>query len=81
MQLVFEPNGGCRCVYAEHIELSQLGQLQIRRASHVEPDDTGHWMADLSPVNGPTLGPFRSRQQALQAELTWLEEHWLEHPA
>lgn len=78
MQLVFEPTGHCRCVYGEQINLSQLGQLRIRRASHVEPDETGRWVADLSPVNGPVLRPYSTRQQALEAELAWLEEHWLE---
>lgn len=30
------------------------------------------WWADLSPVNGPLLGPFLSRSSALEAEVEWL---------
>ena len=80
MQLLIDASGNGRCVYAEAIELRRLGRLSVRRGSHVEPDHTGRWTADLSPVNGPILGPYSSRQQALEAELAWLEEHWLEHP-
>jgi hypothetical protein len=47
------------------------------RASHVEPDDRGRWLADLSPIGGPVLGPFDRRSEALEAEVTWLEENWL----
>jgi hypothetical protein len=37
----------------------------------------GPWIADLSPVNGPTLGPFTDRAAALDAERGWLvTNHW-----
>jgi len=42
------------------------------RASHVEPVPGG-WTADLSPVGGPTFGPFRLRGDALRAEREWLD--------
>jgi hypothetical protein len=77
MQLRIDPNGTVCCVYGETIDLALLGALTIRRASHVEPDEAGQWWADLLPVRGPVLGPFPSRGLALQAELVWLEAHWL----
>jgi len=77
MQLVIDPQGSIRCVYAEAIDLSLIGNVSIRRASHVEPDDRGRWWADLSPVNGPVLGPFDRRGTALNAEQQWLEANWL----
>jgi hypothetical protein len=46
--------------------------LQITRASHVEPDRDGFWWADMGPVAGPVLGPFRSRTEALETERGWL---------
>ncbi len=73
MQLVILPTGEIRCIYAEVIDLARLGQLAIRRASHVEPDANGRWFADLSPVVGPVLGPFDCRSDALAAEQAWLE--------
>lgn len=33
------------------------------------------WAADMSPVNGPALGPFRLRAEALDAERGWLERN------
>ena len=77
MQLIISTTGGIRCVYAEAIDLGRLGELAIRRASHVEPTADGGWIADLSPVAGPTLGPFSSRSLALIAEAAWLEANWL----
>lgn len=77
MQLRIDPRGHVRCIYGEALELSQLGSPRIRRGSHVEPTVEGQWTADLSPVGGPTLGPFASRSEALAAEAHWLEEHWL----
>lgn len=54
--------------------LSDLGEVTIRRASHVEPEDGG-WIADLSPMGGPRLGPYRLRGEALAAEREWLNLH------
>jgi hypothetical protein len=77
MHLIIEPHGSVRCVYAEAIDLSRLGQVSIRRASHVEPDQEGRWWSDLSPIGGPVLGPFDRRGAALAAEQQWLETNWL----
>ena len=77
MQLIINPCGSMRCVYAETIDLAQIGRLTISRASHVEPDDAGDWFADLAPVDGPKLGPFAHRSDALEAEAEWLDTHWL----
>jgi hypothetical protein len=77
MELLIRPGGEVRCVYDEAIDLHELGQPHIRRASTVEPDEQGHWWADLAPVQGPRLGPFRQRRQALDAEQDWLSRHWL----
>jgi hypothetical protein len=77
MQLVIEPSGNATCVYSEAIDLSVLGKVSIRRGSHVEPTPEGQWTADMSPVDGPVLGPFVHRSEALGAEVNWLEEHWL----
>ena len=44
------------------------------RASHVEPCGN-KWTADMGPVDGPVLGPFLSRETALNAELNWIQEN------
>lgn len=77
MQLMILPDGNARCVYNEAIELRRLGSIRVERGSHVEPNEDGQWTADLSPVDGPVLGPFANRTEALQAEVAWLHEHWL----
>lgn len=77
MDLIVEASGVIRCVYDEAIDLAALGSLEIRRASHVEPDAAGQWTADLSPVDGPVLGPFAHRTEALAAEQAWLNARWL----
>jgi hypothetical protein len=51
------------------------GEARIRRVSHVEPAPGGGWEADMSPVDGPKLGPFPTRGDALEAERDWLSEH------
>ena len=77
MQLVIELGGTVRCIYAEDINLVALGSPTITRASRVEPDQHGRWWADMSPVGGELLGPFDHRSEALAAEHTWLEIHWV----
>jgi hypothetical protein len=65
-------------VYADELaDLLNLGEFVVARASHVEPlkmlDGRQCWTADLSPVNGPHLGPYDLRSHALDAERHWLE--------
>ena len=77
MNLLVLPSGEVRCVYSETIDLHTLGKPTIRRASHVESDEHGIWWADLQPVQGPILGPYAFRSDALEAEQDWLEQFWL----
>ena len=77
MQIVVDSSGAIRCLYDETIPLASLGTLSIQRGSHVEPNGQGQWLADLAPVQGPVLGPFASRSEALAAEREWLEANWL----
>ena len=77
MELIVGIHGNMRCVYSEAIDLRQIGQLTITRASHVEPTPTGRWTADLRPIGGPILGPFSHRSEALATESQWLADNWL----
>ena len=77
MELIIKPTGFAKCIYSDAIALKEIGKTQIERASHVEPDESGEWIADLSPVSGPTLGPFMTRTDALSAEVRWLRDNWL----
>lgn len=77
MKMIIESDGSVRAVYSELLELTRIGRVEIRRGSHVEPNSDGTWSADLSPVDGPMLGPFPVRSQAIEAEIDWLMKNWL----
>ena len=77
MNVFIDAAGIVRRLYDETMELQRLGSLHIRRASHAEPTPAGMWLADLAPVNGPVLGPFSSRREALEAERVWAESSCL----
>jgi len=46
-----------------------------RALKSVDPDERGEWWADLSPIRGPKLGPFRKKSEALRAEVAWIEKN------
>lgn len=77
MQIIIKVGGAVRAIYTEEINLAALGSPTISRAFHVEPDQNGCWWADMGPVQGPMLGPFQYRSEALAAESAWLATHWL----
>lgn len=52
-------------------------EKKVFRASHVEPNENGDWYADLSPINGPKLTGFKTRQAALNAEVAWIQNNYL----
>ena len=74
MQIVIRPTGVFIGIYSDSFEYGEFGKPQIRRVSHVEPDESGLWFADLSPVDGPKLGPFDKRNEAVDAEIEYLNQ-------
>ena len=80
MEIIISKEGQIRFIYKDDLlGLSELGKTIIQRASHVEPCGAG-WQADMSPVNGPVLGPFKTRGEALQHEVDWLLQHSIPVP-
>ncbi len=77
-------DGHIRFVYDDELaDLLDLGDAAVCRVSHVEPYDgsggdefaalhKNSWTADMRPVDGPVLGPFKTRAEALAAERAWL---------
>lgn len=64
-----------RVIYSDQIiSILPKDRTTIARASHVEPVGV-QWYADLSPVDGPKLGPFDTRTAALKAEVLWLSNN------
>lgn len=73
--VIIQPNGDITTLYQEVLNLAALGDQQIERASQVEPDAQGRWWAQI--LDGPLLGPFSLRSEALAAEVDWLITHRL----
>lgn len=74
IELFIEADGTIQAVYDDVLPdlFESEGKTETRRASHVEPVPGG-WMADLAPIRGPLLGPFRTRAEALAREVEWLK--------
>lgn len=79
--IAIDPSGRIEFVFDESLRgLLDLGRFDVFRASHVEPCVSGlglAWRADMSPVGGPVLGPFDTRDAALASEVAWLEQNYL----
>lgn len=79
-ELVIAPDGSIRFLWDDALaSLLTEGEASLFRASHVEPIGT-LWYADLALVDGPMLGPFTLRADALAAEAEWLTAHILTDP-
>lgn len=74
-----QPGVQVLAVYDDRLRfLFPMGQVHIERASHVIVRGT-LWYADLSPRQGPLLGPFHLRTEAVKAERQWLNEQMLKY--
>jgi len=76
--IVFDPDGRFGMLYDDRAlpYISTLGKTETLRASDVEPDGTG-WSArirDWVPGGAAKLGPYSTRQEALEAEIAYLRE-------
>jgi hypothetical protein len=77
-KLVITPDGTLKFVYSDKLRrLLRIGKSQRKRASYVEPYREDEWIVDLSPYTGKPiiLGPFDTREKAVQEEIIWLEKH------
>ena len=79
MTLLIDPTGEITTIYQEVLDLAALGSQRIERASHVEPDAHGQWWAQI--IDGPQLGPYPRRNDALTAEVDWLLRNRLQAEA
>ena len=75
--------GDVACIYDDkHLPLFEAigGKLEVTRASEVDPDPDGGWIANLARSGGPVLRGFTRREDAIAAEVEWLTEHGLGDP-
>ena len=78
MKIAIKPNGELEMIYSdEFLGILSEGTSSIQRASHVEPAVDNTWTADMSPVGGGCLSGFTTRQEALNAEVDWLNTQYL----
>lgn len=79
MKIKISPEGRITAIYTEDADLvglmERLGSTSIRRASEVEPTPDNQWTADMKLMDGPVLGPFPQRSEALAAETAWLNDY------
>lgn len=66
-----DQNGTTEFIYDDEFSEMLNSKTTIQRASHVEPEGT-QWIAEM--ISGPKLGPFKTRQEALDAEREYLEK-------
>ncbi len=68
-----DTDGTVGCLYTEDIDLTAIGSLNVRRASHVKYDnEVQKWTVHL--VDGTNLGYFRTRTEAIAAEVDYLNQ-------
>lgn len=83
VEMIVDPaTGGVVFIHSDEamaLAKGVAGAPTIRRASHVEPDEKGQWWVDLSPSNGPIMGPYPpgERGRALADEADWLRQNRL----
>lgn len=54
--------------------------VQNTAGQPIKPEYANRWFACMYPVNGPVLGPFSTRSEALLAETDWLTAQRLPLP-
>lgn len=81
IELTIRKDGSIGAIHDDALApLYDKGKTEIKRASHVEPINgvASEWQADMSPIApGVSLGPFRLRSDALDAEVEWLKQNFL----
>lgn len=77
MCFLIKDDGDVDCLYTDKINLKEIGKLDVSRASTVEWDnDIQGWVVDIL-IDGHKIGPFDSREDALCAEVEYLNGKYL----
>jgi len=63
--------GDIKCLYTELLDLSDLGEMTVRRASLVEWDDDRRGWTVAMPNGSFLAGPFVSRSEAIKWEIAY----------
>lgn len=81
VSIAIDENGNIKTIYNDNIAkvIENLGNSSVKRASHVEPSTKtpNTWEVDLSPVGGPTVDGFKTRKEALDYEVDYLNKNVL----
>lgn len=78
MDIFIKPDGAVQALYTDDFDFETLGKREISKASYIEVDEQSQFWSDLSPVDGPRLGPFYKRSQAIKAEQDWIVQNIFE---
>ncbi len=70
-------NGRIQYIYNEDLNINNIGKVDIKRASRVEPDKDGKWYVDLSLIGGKKINGFNKRSEAIKYEIDWIEKNIL----
>lgn len=88
MMPIVETLGECELARASHVEptaslsestkdwlacFARLGNSEHYKGQPELPKNK--WWADMQPVGGPVLGPFDTRDEALEKEVEWLQKN------
>ncbi len=68
----FHPDGTARCLWNDQLDLLQLGELQVERASEIEFNHTYQRWEIRTPYGGLITG-FISRSDAIECEVAVLQ--------
>jgi hypothetical protein len=72
-KIFLRPDGAVEGLYSDLIPLQELGQLNVKRATHVEFDnDSQKWVVSLP--SGEELYSADSREKALEWEKAYCEK-------
>jgi len=65
---------------SEELSKHAVAWLKQHRGIELLPGDKAgvDWWADLLPSSGGVLGPFHARQEALNAEVAWINQNLLQ---
>lgn len=79
-RIIVSSSGDLKYIYSDELRpLHSLGEVEIKRASSVEPQPDGTWGFDMTPMGRPDVkvAGFTKRADALSAEVKWIEENEL----